>query len=377
MKIGLFTDGYYPQINGVAVSIDELKDSLNNMHHKVFVVAPKFPDYKDVNGDVFRLKSFRYYKNPELRFSYMFPDKIFQKVLKSDFDIIHGFSGGAIPSLGLAIAKFTKKPYVFTYNTRFHHYTHYVPGGKFIRPKAVEKIVELYCNVCDHVIAPADHAKKELIEFGVKKPITVIPNGIDIKKFKPGNKNYLRKKLGLSQSDKIIIYVGRLAKEKSVDFLIKTFVKVAHEAKNTYFVIVGDGQEREHLEKLVKDLGLAERVFFLGLIAHNNLPQVYNGADVFAFASRSETQGLVVLEALACGTVVVTIKDKVFGEFIKDGVDGFMIDRQRDVFAKKLLQVLEDKDLREKIAKKAREKAEKFSLEEVAKKFDALYKSLQ
>ena len=115
MKIGLFTDGYLPQINGVATSVEELQDSLTERKHKVYIIAPRFPKYKDKAPNVFRLKSFRLYKNPELRLSYMFPDRIFQKVLSVDFDVIHGFSGGSIPSLGLALAKFKKIPYVFTY----------------------------------------------------------------------------------------------------------------------------------------------------------------------------------------------------------------------------------------------------------------------
>src|SRR4030042_2625447 len=249
MKIGYFTDGYLPQNNGVATSVEELHDSLTDRKHEVYVIAPKYPNYKDDNPNVFRLKSFRLYKNPELRLSYMFPDRIFQKVLKIDFDIIHGFSGGSIPSLGLALAKLKRKPYVFTYNTRLTHYTHYVLGGKLIRPKAVEKVVELYCNVCNHVIAPADYVKKELIEFGVKKPITVIPNGVNTKRFKPQKSDFLRKKLGIPKEDKIVIYVGRIAKEKSIDFLISTFEKVFRKEKNIHLVIVGDGPERKNLEK--------------------------------------------------------------------------------------------------------------------------------
>ncbi|OGH07590.1 MAG: hypothetical protein A2171_00525 [Candidatus Levybacteria bacterium RBG_13_35_9] len=377
MKIGYFTDGYLPQINGVATSVEELHDSLTDRKHEVYVIAPKYPNYKDDNPNVFRLKSFRLYKNPELRLSYMFPDRIFQKVLKIDFDIIHGFSGGSIPSLGLALAKLKRKPYVFTYNTRLTHYTHYVLGGKLIRPKAVEKVVELYCNVCNHVIAPADYVKKELIEFGVKKPITVIPNGVNTKRFKPQKSDFLRKKLGIPKEDKIVIYVGRIAKEKSIDFLISTFEKVFRKEKNIHLVIVGDGPERKNLEKLITKHKISDRVFLIGFVEHKDLGRIYNSADVFVFSSKTETQGMVVLEAMASGLPVLTVKDRVFEEFIQNGVDGFIVEKNGSVFAKKLMEILEDEDLRKKISANARKKALKFSLEEIAKKFENLYKSLR
>lgn len=374
MKIGLFTDGYFPQINGVATSVEELKSSLSDRDHNVYVIAPQFPKFKDKDKKVFRLKSFRLYRNPELRLSYMFPDRIFQKVLKIDFDIIHGFSGGAIPSLGLALAKFRKVPYVFTYNTRLNHYTHYFLGGKVIRPRAVEKIVELYCNVCDYVVAPADYVKEELIEFGVKKPIIVIPNGVDTKKFKPEKSGYLKNKLGLNENDKIVIYVGRLAKEKSVDFLIKSFAFIKN--PNTYFVIVGDGPERKNLEKLIKKLNLDKKIILLGFVEHAMLSQIYNSADVFVFGSQTETQGLVVMEAMACGLPVITVKDKVFEQFIENGVDGFIVEKNNKEFADKLKEILTDKNLSEQISKNASIKAQQFSLEEIAKKFESLYNKL-
>ena len=374
MKIGLFTDGYYPQINGVATTVDDLKDSLRTLDHNVYIVAPKYPKYKDRDPKVFRLKSFRLYRNPELRLSYMFPDKIFQKVLKVDFDIIHGFSGGSVPSLGLALAKFKKKPYVFTYNTRLNHYTHYFLGGKILRPKAIEKIVELYCNVCDYVIAPAEYVKEELLEFGVKKPIAVIPNGVNTNKFKPGKSNFLRARMGLKTSERIALYVGRLAKEKSVDFLIRSFAKLKQD--NVYLAIVGDGPERKNLETLVKKLKLEKQILFLGFVDHNLLATVYQSADIFVFSSTTETQGMIIPEAMACGLPVLTVKDKVFAQFIEDGVNGFIVEKRETIFAQKLEDLLQDKDLLTRISKEARLQALKFSLEEIAKKFENLYKQL-
>lgn len=375
MKIGFFTDGYLPQINGVATSTAQLAKSLRGIKNRVKVVAPKHPHFKDKDKNVLRLKSIKIYNNPEIRFSYMFPDKILRQVITEDFDIIHGFSGGSIPSLGLALSKIKRKPYVFTYNTRWNQYTHYILNGKVVTKNAVEKATAMYCNRCDAIVAPADFVREELLSFGIKKPIVVIPNGVDIKTFSKGKKGYLRKNFGIKE-DKIALYLGRISKEKSVDFVIKAF-KIASESTNDcHLAIGGDGAERGKLEKLVKRLGLTQKVTFLGFVNFKDVPKVYNDSDVFVFASETETQGMVILEAMASSLPVLVTKDRVFEQVIENEKDGIMVDRNQKEFAHVLKKLLTNDELRKTIGQNARKKAETFSLEEIAKKFDTLYKSL-
>lgn len=376
MKIGLFTDAYLPQVNGVATTVEELKESLVKRDHKVFIITSQYPKYKDKDKSILRLKSVKLWKHPELRVSYMFPDRILQRVLRLDVDVIHGFSGGPVPSLGLTLAKIRRKPYVFTYNTRWNKYTHYLLNGKILRPKAVERMVRIYCNVCTHVIAPAAYVKEELISFGVKKPITVIPNGVNTAKFKPPKNNYLRGKLGLKKDDQIVLCVSRLAKEKSLDFLIESFAEFSKDHQNVYFVIAGDGPEKKNLQKLVKSLKLNKRVIMLGCVDYDEIPQIYNSADVFIFASQTETEGMVVLEAMSSGLPVLAVKDRVFEQFIENGKDGILVEKDEEEFNQSLEKLLKDGRLRAVIGKNARAKAEQFSLSEVAKKFENLYKQL-
>ncbi len=375
MKVGFFTDGYLPQINGVATSTEELARSLRNIKNKVTIIAPEYPLYKDSDKDVLRLKSFKLFKNPELRFAYMFPDKVLRRVLTKDFDVIHGFSGGSIPSLGLFLAKIKRKPYIFTYNTRYNQYTHYILNGKLVKPKVVEVTMAVFCNQCDIIIAPSDFIKDELLSFGVKKPITVIPNGIDIEKFKKMKANTLRKNLGLKKQDKLVLYMGRLAKEKAVDFIIKAFEKTSKDVLNSYLVIVGDGPEKENLEKLTEKFGLTGRVVFLGYVSFKEVPKIYSQADLFVFASTTETQGMVILEAMASKVPVLTVKDRVFENIIKNGEEGFMVDKDVKIFSEKMSALLKDDRLLNKVSKRARKKVEQFSLIEIANKFDTLYKS--
>jgi len=376
MKIGFFTDAYPPQINGVATTVEELRGSLVARDHKVYVVVPAYPKFKDTCPDVLRLRSVRLWKNPELRVSYMFPDRILQKVLQLDVDVVHGFSGGATPSLGLTLAKLKRKPYVFTYNTRWNKYTHYILNGRVIKPKAMEQMARLYCNVCDHIIAPAQYVKDELIKFGVKKPITVIPNGVNINKFKPLKNNDLKNKLGLGEDDKILLCVARLAKEKSIDFLIRTFAKYSKDNPNVYFVIAGDGPERGNLQKLIDSLKLGNKVLLLGMIPYNDIPNIYNSADVFIFASQTETEGMIVPEAMSSGLPVLAVRDRVFEQFIESGKDGFLVEKNEKIFNAHLDKLIKDDNLRLEMGKNARIKIEQFSLDEIAKKFENLYKQL-
>jgi 1,2-diacylglycerol 3-alpha-glucosyltransferase len=306
----------------------------------------------------------------------MFPDRILQRVLRLNVDVIHGFSGGAIPSLGLTLAKIKRKPYVFTYNTRWNKYTHYILNGKIIRPKAMERMVRIYCNVCDHIIAPAAYVKEELIGFGVKKPITVIPNGVNTTKFSPAKNDNLKTELGLKESDQIVLCVARLAKEKSLDFLIKTFTEFSKNNPNVYFVIAGDGPEKENLKNLVDSLKIKSRVLMIGCVSYENIPQVYNGADVFVFASQTETEGMVVLEAMSSGLPVLVVKDRVFEQFIENGKDGILVEKDETEFNQNLKKLLKDEKLRATLGKNARAKAAHFSLDEIAQKFENLYKQL-
>jgi 1,2-diacylglycerol 3-alpha-glucosyltransferase len=237
-------------------------------------------------------------------------------------------------------------------------------------------MARIYCNVCDHIIAPAAYVKEELISFGVKKPITVIPNGVNTTKFKPAKNNDLKEKLGLKKNDQIILCVARLAKEKSLDFLIKAFSEFTKTNSNAYFVIVGDGPEKENLKKLINKLKISKRIIMIGCVKYADIPQVYNGADVFIFASQTETEGMVVLEAMSSGLPVLAVKDRVFEQFIESGKDGILVEKDETEFNQNLGKLLKDKKLRLTIGKNTRAKAEQFSLDEIAQKFENLYKQL-
>lgn len=373
MKIGFFTDAYLPQLNGVATSVEAWAKELGKLGHEVYVIAPKHPDYKD-RDHVVRLSSFRVLKQPDIRLALCLPIRSMIEISKIKFDIIHGLSGGTISSLGLIVARLKKIPYVFTYFTRWNHFTHYVFKGKLISPAIAEKASRIFCNKCDCIITPMPKIKEELISFGVKKPIAVIPSGVDIDKFNKKQKGFLRKKTGIIDG-KILLYAGRLEKEKSVDFLVKAFQLIHAKDKKVNLVLVGDGTMKASLEQLAEELGIRKNVYFPGLIDSKQMNKVYADAEIFVFASTTETQGMVVLEALASGLPVVAVYDDVYNGIIKDKMNGILVN-DPEQFAKACLEILSNDQYRKKLSENATDSMREFSISSTAKSFEKLYKKL-
>lgn len=375
MKIGFFTDGYLPTPNGVATSVAASAKALEKRGHEVYIVAPKQPGHKDARN-VFRLTSVKMYGGMDERLALTLPEKTLREVLKIDFDIIHGHAGGPVTFLGWQIARLKGVPFVGTYHTLWNRYTHYILQGKLVSPRMAEVATRIFGNLTDYLIAPTPRVKKELISYGVKKPIEVVPSGLDLSKFEKSQKGFLRKRLGLKQQDKVLLYVGRLGKEKSVDFIIRSFAKIQPEFPDAHLVLIGDGTIRAKLEKLAKRLKLQENVHFAGFIDQADIQKVYVDADIFVFASQTETQGMVIIEAFASGLPVVAIKDPAFEGVVEDGKNGFLVKRGTSEFASKALSLLNNEDTRRKFSKVGKETAKKHSVEITAERLEEIYKKL-
>lgn len=375
MKIGFFTDGYLPQLDGVGQNLSTLAVALRRAGQEVYVVAPKHPNFKDDDPDVFRLRSVRVYKNPEWRMALPVPEKDFRKAAKIPFDVVHGHAGGPVSFLGFEIARRRNLPYVFTYHTLWNRYTHYILKGAVLTPKMMEIATKMYCNLCTSIIAPTKRVKKELRSYGVTKPIYVIPGGLELPRFRTSRKGALRKKLRLFGHTQIVLYVGRLGKEKSVDLIIKSFGLVAKKLGDSRLVIVGDGPEREKLEKLTHEVGVTDKTFFTGFISREEIPAVYADADIFAFASQTETQGLVVPEALASGLPCVVVNDPAFEDVIRNGYNGLLAKNKPVDFSNKIVRLLENPALRKQLSKNAIKFAnENFSVKKQVEGHMTVYK---
>lgn len=376
MKIGFFTDSYLPMLDGVSTSVESCARALEEKGHEVYIIAPRYPRYKDKKRNVYRLISIKVVRTPEIRFALQLPEKSLLQILQIDFDIIHGHSGGGVTFLGLQIARAKNIPYIATYHTLWNRYAHYMFRGVVIRPRMLEMTSRFFGNLCDALIAPTKRVKKELVSYNITKPIFVLPNGIrtqDYKNIKPG---FLRKKARISKNTKILLYVGRLGEEKSVDFLIRSFQLIHAKDKNTALVLLGSGPDKDKLKDIAKRLDISQAVYFIGTVRHTSMPKVYADADLFVFASQTETQGMVILESFASGVPVVAVKDDAFVGVIEDDINGYLVEKDRKVFAKKALAVLTNNELHDKLSEGAKISVERFSIEKTVSYLEEQYKKL-
>lgn len=360
MIIGFFADTYYPQLNGVVIAVDELAKSLREKGHTVYIIAPKIAHYKDTDPFVIRLGSFRLLRtNPAVMCPYPLPSVNLLKVFKLNFDLIHAHGNSVFSLLGYEVAHAKKIPFILTFHTLLTEYTHYFLKGKIIKPRMVARGLRMFGNLCDAIISPSEKMKQALLSYGVKKEIAVIPNFIDTEKFSNSKKFSFQQKLNLDSKAKIILTVGRLAKEKNFSFLIDVFEKVVEKKPLAHLILVGYGPEKSNLQKKVRRKKLTKNIHFLGRIEREELLQLYMCADLFTFASSTEVHPLVVLEAAAASIPLVLIDDLAFSGIINNEENGFIVEQDSNLFAQKILLLLNDEKLRKEMGKKSREIIEK------------------
>jgi glycosyltransferase involved in cell wall biosynthesis len=379
MKIALVTDTYRPRVNGVVASIDTFANEFRKLGHEVKIIAPEYPadqiDVKDKDNEqyVIRIKSHYLFFDPEDRL----PDpwlpssrkKIKKEILEFGFDIIHTQTPF---TLGIEAIKWAKKincPIMHTYHTMFESYVHYF---KFIpKPIAVaftKKFSKWYCDKMDLNITPSTQMKELLLSYKIKKPVEVNPTGIKIDKFKNFNGDDFRKKYGIPKDTILLLFMGRIGAEKNIPFLFKVLKNILKKKPNTKLIVAGKGPAEEEVKKECEAIGVKENVIFLGYFEPQDWVNCYAAADLFTFASVTETQGLVVTEAMAVGTPVVAVNAMGVGEVMKGNKGGLLVKLDVDEFTSAVLKMLEDKEFYEKKKKEAFEYAKEWSAEAMAKK---------
>lgn len=375
MKIGFFTDSYLPTPDGVATSVEATARELQKLGHDIYIIAPNQPHNKD-RKNIIRLVSIQIIKSPEVRWALEIPQPKLFKIANLEFDIIHGHSGGPISVLGWQLAHLHNLPFIETYHTSWEHYQHYFPVPFFFNIRMIKKLNGFFINICDAAIAPSLKAKKELLRDGVKRPIFIVPTGISPDKFVTKSKGFLHERLTIPKDKRIILTVGRLHKEKSIDFLIKAFALTHKSCPDTVLVIIGKGPLKAKLEELAASLHIAESVYFAGTLEPNDMSSAYVDATSFIFASTSETQGLVVYEAFAAGLPVVAVADGAFENVIENGKNGYTTTKDEIEFANKLSEILTSNDLRKSISKHAKNAAKQYSIEFTSRILEQVYKEV-
>ena len=371
MKIGFFTDTYTPQINGVVTSIQTFKKQLEKRGHEVYVFAPS-PKQKSDTKKIIRFPSVKFIFQPEMRIAFPYSGEALNIIKKINLDIIHAHDPFSIGLFGMWVAKKYKIPFVHTYHTLYPEYVHYIWEAKFTKELA-KRLSKDFCNNFNLIIAPSTKIKKFLKAWGVSKSIEILPSGVDLKgSTKPSSK--LREKYKILPKEKVLIFVGRLGKEKNIELLIKALKKV--KTPNVKLLIVGDGPYRSQLEELTEKEHLKDRVVFSGYLPKEEVVLAYKSSKIFIFSSKTETQGLVIAEAMSVGLPVVAVSDLAIADMVKDKKNGFLVKSNSKDFASKVDIILQDKSLYNKMSKNSINFAKEFSAEKLTKKLENIYYSL-
>lgn len=299
-RIGLFTECYRPIQNGIVASVDSLAQALCARGHDVVIVTPRMPGFDDDARNIVRLPSLPLPTRTAYRFTVPYfpgPDA---------FSLVHAHSPFMTGALAAWHAHRRHVPLVFTYHTQLEAYAHYVPFEAHATRAATALLTRTYANAADAVIVPTRSMERHLRTLGVEGTIAVIPSGIDVAAFARGRRSAeLRARLGVAPHERMVLAVGRLEREKNFELVLEAFARAGVPA--AHLVLVGDGTHREALERFARQAGIAANTTFAREFAREDLPDAYASADAFLFTSRSETQGLVLVEALAAGVPVVAL----------------------------------------------------------------------
>ncbi|HEY0798463.1 MAG TPA: glycosyltransferase, partial [Candidatus Baltobacteraceae bacterium] len=303
LRVGVFTEVYHPVRNGIVASVAMLEHELRERGHQVICVTPMMPGYRDEGSNVVRLPSWPLPTRTAYRFTLPFLSKANARVLQ-DSNILHAHSPFITGWMAVRLARRLRIPLVFTYHTQLEHYTHYVPFEPATTRHAVSGLTRIYANAADAVIVPTTAMETHLRKLGVRTTIEVIASGIDVAHFSAGSvRADVRARLGAIDGGALVVCVGRLGREKNLELALEAFARAGGNAR---LAIIGDGVERAPLEQLAQRLAPG-RVRFVGEQSREALPDIYASADALLFTSTSETQGLVLVEALAAGLAVVAI----------------------------------------------------------------------
>lgn len=356
MKILITTDTYLPTINGVVTSTYNLYKELKNNNHDVKILTLSPTGYEKIVGDIYYLKSFCIGVYPNARIKVPFCNKIINELINWKPNLIHSQTEFSTLLAAKYIANKINIPQLHTYHTMYEEYLGYLFGGRLIKKSTARLITRFILNTFDGVVVPTEKTKNILLNYGVNKPIHIIPTGIDLNRFyqpiKTTEKREILSRLGIKITDKIITYIGRIGEEKNISEILTLFHTVTERIKNIKLLIVGDGPYLQNLKEQVYNKGLQEKVVFTGMIKPEEIYKYYKIAELFVTASTSETQGLTYIEALSSGCPVVCKYDPCIDGIITQGKNGFFYKEPQE-FSHYINKILQNTDLKNQLTKEA------------------------
>lgn len=374
MNILMLTNTYLPHVGGVATSVDRTAAALRARGHAVHIIAPDF-DGQEEDESVTRVPAIQNFNGSDFSVRIPIPGYVHGAIEQFEPQIVHSHHPFLLGDTAVRIAAWRLLPLVFTHHTRYEDYVHYVPFNsanmrQFVRQLAVE-----YSNLADLVVAPSESIAQRLAGDGVKSEVKVIPTGVDCDRFAAGDGRRGRERLGVDDEALVIGYVGRLAEEKNLLFLSLAVSRVMKELPDARFLAVGNGPAEETMREQFESEGLGDRVVFAGSLSGEALIDAYHAMDIFAFASLTETQGMVLAEAMSAGVPVVALEASGTREIMADGGNGRLVaERSPDAMARALLDVASRLDCDASTLRRAVwETARRYSIDRSAASLEAAY----
>lgn len=372
MHILMISDVYFPRINGVSTSIRTFRNELINLGHQITLIAPQYLNNDCQEDWIIRIPAWTVPLDPEDRIMrYKFISTLTSVLSGRKFDLLHIQTPFMAHYAGVALSKALKLPRVVTYHTHFeeyfHHYLPWLPRS--ILRHGSRLINRLQCNDVDAVIVPSLAMLEILQNYGIKRPVEIIATGIDQQLFTPGNGQSFRQKHNIDPARPVLVHIGRVAHEKNIDFLLYMLDVLRHSLPNVLMIIAGEGPAENHLRQLVARLDLQHHVLFVGYLERSTeLLDCYRAGNVFVFGSRTETQGLVLLEAMAQAIPVVSIAELGTRDILRANKGALVSREDKHEFAGKVRSLLQDNEFHARVSAEAYEYSTSWSARAFAEK---------
>ncbi|WPL14053.1 MULTISPECIES: glycosyltransferase [Thiorhodovibrio] len=377
MRVLMISDVYFPRINGVSTSIQTFAREFSAAGHQVTLIAPDYGAQGSEPFEVIRIPSRYLPFDPEDRILRWGRLRAHEPMLiQAGFDLLHVHTPFVAHYAGLALARRLGVPVIESYHTFFEQYLDkYVPlvPGAWLR-HAARRFSSSQCRDVDGLAVPSQAMLKVLRSYGIETQAEVVPTGIELQQFSQGDGSRFRRQHGIPAEQPLLVHVGRLAFEKNVEFLLHAMARIKQHCPDALLAIAGEGPARNMLKALTRKLGLTDQVRFVGYLQRDgSLEDCYCAGDVFVFASRTETQGLVLLESMALGTPVVSTAVMGSAEVLRDGEGCLIAEEDEDAFARQVVRLLTNTELRATLGKRAVAYAKDWSAPAMARRMLAFY----
>ncbi len=375
MRIVIFSNTYKPVVSGVVTSMVLFRRGLIKAGHDVHIIAPEYEDYEDEEPYVFRFPALNLPDRLDMSVVIPFKATMLPTVRGIKPTLIHSQHPFVMGDLAATFARDLDLPLVFTFHTRYDEYAQrYIPIAPELAGMVTEEIVRRYLEKCTHIVAPTPSTRDSILRvLDTDVPVTVVPTPVDLSLYHDLDPQRVRAALGLENAE-LLLYVGRLAGEKNLGFLLRAFARIVTARPQARLLLVGRGPRERSLRRQARKLGLGEKVILTGPIPHSEVPHYAAAADLFVFSSVTETQGLVLIEAMAAGTPAVAVETPALMDVLAEG-GGLLVPGREDGFAEAVLGLLADEPRRRVLGEQAARAARRYDISAATARLLTVYEA--